>query len=283
MPRPTNQPKLWLINFLMISVSSLVFQKKLHHDLGREFENKQLHHLKALSGIRGSHTTPYHPQGNGQTERFNRTLLSMLRTLTEEQKSDWKNHLPKVIHAYNCTTSEATGYSPFFLLFGRPPQLPVDLLFETESESCARSSQEYVEKWGWRMAEAYDIASRNASKSADRGKRQYDKKRYGPTLQVGSRVLVKIRSYWERIKGQKGEDSPVFEVEPECGRGRTRILHSNMLLPCDFLPVTTHGENIPTTTHTKRGNRDKNKQKQKHLLDKLNKWTVKTLMMIFLQ
>ena len=265
----------------MISVSSLVFQKKLHHDLGREFENKQLHHLKALSGIRGSHTTPYHPQGNGQTERFNRTLLSMLRTLTEEQKSDWKNHLPKVIHAYNCTTSEATGYSPFFLLFGRPPRLPVDLLFETESENCARSSQEYVEKWGRRMAEAYDIASRNASKSADRGKRQYDKKRYGPTLQVGSRVLVKIRSYWERIKGQKGEDSPVFEVEPECGRGRTRILHSNMLLPCDFLPVTTHGENIPTTTHTRRGNRDKNKQK--HLLDKLNKWTVKTLMMIFLQ
>ena len=217
------------------------FPEKLHHDLGREFENKLLHHLKALSGIRGSHTTPYHlpHAGNGQTERFNRTLFSMLRTLTEEQKSDWKNHLPKVIHAYNCTTSEATGYSPFFLLFGRPPRLPVDLLFETESENCARSSQEYVEKWGRRMAEAYDIASRNASKSADRGKRQYDKKRYGPTLQVGSRVLVrnvterggpgKIRSYWEDniyvIKGQKGEDSPLFEVEPECGRGRTRILH----------------------------------------------------------
>ena len=53
----------------------------------------------------------------------------------------------------------------------------------------------------------------------------------------------------------------MFEVEPECGRGRTRIPHRNMLLPCDFLPVTTHGENTPTTTRTKRCNRDKNKQK----------------------
>lgn len=70
----------------------------------------------------------------------------MLTTLTEEQKVDWKNHLPKVIHAYNCTANEATGYSPFFLLFGRPPRLPVDLLFGIESQDCPGSHQDYVER-----------------------------------------------------------------------------------------------------------------------------------------
>lgn len=157
---------------------SFGFPEKLHHDLGPEFKNRLLHHLKELSGMKGSHTsTQYHLQGNGQTERFNQTLLSMLRTLTEEQKSDWKSYLPKVAHACNCAVNEATGYSPFFL-FGRLPRLPVDLLFGIKREDSPRPYQDNVDSWRQIMNEAYSIASRNAAKSASRGKTQYDKKKF---------------------------------------------------------------------------------------------------------
>ena len=90
--------------------------------------------------------TLYHPEGNGQVERFNSTLLSMLCTLPEDKKSHWSDHVGKVVHAYNCTNNEATGYSPFYVLFGRSPRLPIDLIFNTSSPSTPAKHREFVEK-----------------------------------------------------------------------------------------------------------------------------------------
>lgn len=78
----------------------------------------------------------------------------MLRTLTEEEKADWKTSVPKVVHTYNSTRSEATGYSPYFLLFGRSSRLPIDNLFNLGVSNKREGHENYVTNWQRRMGEA---------------------------------------------------------------------------------------------------------------------------------
>ena len=100
-----------------------------------------------------------HPQCNRKAERFNKTLLVMLRTLPEEQKNRWHEYILKVVHAYNCTKIEPTRYSPFFLLFRRSPRFPIDMILGTSLESVKGAHSNNVTKWKSVMSEAYTLAA----------------------------------------------------------------------------------------------------------------------------
>lgn len=97
-----------------------------------------------LYGIQKTHTTPYHPQGNGQCERFNQTLHDLLRSLPPEQKRSWTQHLAHVVFTYNTTCYHTTGESPHFLMFGQTPQLPVDFLLAGVEDPVMGSVEDWV-------------------------------------------------------------------------------------------------------------------------------------------
>lgn len=234
--------------------------ERLHTDQGPDFESHLIKELCDLAGIEKTRTTPYHPRGN-PVERFNRTLLSMLGTLQPQQKSRWKEYVKPLVHAYNCTKNEVTGYTPYELMFGRSPRLPVDLAFGLPvRNSSPTSHSQYVRDLRSRLEESYRLAATNAVKSAERNKTRFDQRVKPSVLEEGDRVLVrnvrlrgkhKLEDKWESnvyVVVKRAGDLPVYTVRPEFNTsGQTRTLHRDLLLPCGFLPALTAPE-LPSAT-----------------------------------
>ena len=229
---------------------------KIHSDRGGEFTSKLFEELHRISGIKPSKTTPYHPEGNGKAERFNRTVCNMLKTLSEEAKRDWKSHLPKLSFAYNSTIHKSTGFSPFRLLFGRESSLPIDFVFEgveREPKLQNRSHEQFLKEWGESMEEACRLAKENMGKMTDYNKKVYDKKAKAVEIVVGDRVLMqnkrdrtegtgKLKSYWEHSIFEvleKKENLPVYTIRNINKKSDKRVVHRNLLMLCNELPMNT--------------------------------------------
>ena len=135
------------------------FPARIHSDQGRNFESSTIRHLCDLAGVRKSHTTPYHPMSNGQVERFNHTFLDMLGTLDPAEKADWKKYVPVLTHSYNATRHESTGYTPFYLMYGRHPRLPVDLFFRRKGASGETDYTEYISTLKKQLSYAYSVVN----------------------------------------------------------------------------------------------------------------------------
>ena len=116
-----------------------------------------------MAGVKKSRTTPYHPQGNGQCESVNQTLLNMLGTLEDDKKANWKNYVAPMVHAYNATRHESTGYSPHFLMFGWHPRLAIDAFLGNEVNPTSSSEHNsYVSDLKKRLQFAYKTAAKTA-------------------------------------------------------------------------------------------------------------------------
>ena len=179
---------------------------------------------------------------NGQCERFNSTLCNMLGTLPEKEKADWKSHLGSMTHAYNCTKHPSTTCSPYYLMFGRQPRLPIDyemgLPIDVLGDTCSKTR--YVQKLKQRLNFAYKRAKEISQKQAQKYKLSYDKTVKGSQLQIDDLVLVKrvawkgrhkIQNKWEPdeyvVVAQPNKNIPVYKVKP-IGEGK---VHRNLLLP----------------------------------------------------
>ena len=233
---------LWY-NFFMV----YGFCSKILSDQGRDFESLIIKELCEIAGIRKCRTTPYHPSGN-PVERWNRTLLGMLRGLEVDKKDSWKKFLPEVVHAYNACVHSSTGYSPYYLMFGRHPRLPIDLTFGISLNPQGNvTTKNYVKTLKTQLSYAYRNACNEMEKASMKNKVRYDVSAKASDLHVGDRVLVKrlglrrtgkLSDKWEdtiHVVIACKDNLPVYTVQNEARTGPMRTLHRNYLLPLGYV------------------------------------------------
>ena len=224
------------------------FPERIHTDQGANFESELIAELLRLAGVSKSHTTAYHSMGNGGTERFNRTLGNMLRSLPLREKAKWPQQIQTLTFAYNPTVHETTGYAPFHLMFGRVPRLPVDIMFkQVLRDPVVVDYSSYVNTLMSHLQEAVTIAQKHCITEQEKQARGYNQKVKGTYLNKGDRVLLankgergkkKLADKWAVTVYtviDKNTQTHIYKLEDDAGN--TKVVHRNLILDISFLPI----------------------------------------------
>ena len=170
--------------------------RAIHTDRGAQFVGRWWREIWSLLGTKLKYGTAYHPQSQGQVERMNAVVSQTLRCLMSDvpDLSKWKEYLPTVEMVVNSLPNRSTGYSPFFLMYGYHPVLPVELLKGDESTKIETLSK-YLE----RTQEVWLHARAQMEKAVAIQKSYYDKKHRDVQYTVGDLVLLSTQNL--RLKG----------------------------------------------------------------------------------
>ena len=117
--------------FALVKTDSIMLDNVLTDEVvcryGAPEVSEMIQSLCDQLSIKRTQTTAYHPQGNGQVERF-RMLEGSLSKMASSHQRDWDNHLQKALLAYQTAVHESIGFTPFMVTFGWSPNLPIDVM-----------------------------------------------------------------------------------------------------------------------------------------------------------
>ena len=141
-------------------------------DNGPQFASRLFQETCTLLGIKNVFTTTYHPQCNGQAERFNRTILASLRTYVADHPNDWDLFTDALTYAYNTQPHKSTGTAPFELVLSRmPPSLVLRREPEMVREQNSATSHSIWRNW---LKAQIEAAGQQMLKTQERYRRNYD-------------------------------------------------------------------------------------------------------------
>jgi hypothetical protein len=224
----------------------------LHSDQGNEFTADVFVRMCKLLGIDKTRTSAYHPEGNGQVERYNRTMGALLAIYCDEHYRDWDTHLPYLAAAYRSTVHSSTGFTPNLMIRGREVSMPITVLHsDPNRDPELLDPDDYVNQLQDMLERTHTAARHILGKAATHQKRHYDHRALErPQLVAGQAVWLlelkglagvskKLQSPWK--PGAviiKRLDDVNYRIKT--GPSATpKVVHVNRLMPYE-------GRNPPT-------------------------------------
>ena len=157
-------------------------------DRGQAFLSGLMKEVEVLLGFHKVNTTVYHPQTDGLVERYNRTLTAMLAKTVERGGPEWDKSY--VLFAYRASPQASSGESPFLLVYGRDPRLPVPATLSPKKTPLTTGLKEYGVTLHQKMAEAWELARQSIGRAQKRQKKVYDRRTKSTSFQEGARVFL---------------------------------------------------------------------------------------------
>ena len=157
-------------------------------DNGTEFKNNLMNQVLKQLGTEQIFSAPYHPQSNSKLEVFHKYLKPTMKKLCEKDLSNWDQYLNQVLASYRVTPNLATAEMPFFLVYGRDPNLPLHQLLEPMQQFLGDTDS------GMLNLEAHRLTLTIAKKTLDENSFKAAHKtmdRKPPTFKIGDRVYFK--------------------------------------------------------------------------------------------
>lgn len=164
---------------------------QVHTDQGRNFESSLFQEICKLLQITKTRTTSYRPSSNGQVERYNRTLLQMIRCHLGKLQSRWDEFLPQLTGAIRSSVNRQTGYTANKLMLGREVNMPADLVFGGLGPvSDEVDEHEYLRDLRAAITESHLLARSKLRTALKVMKREYDLRARSSKFQEGDAVYL---------------------------------------------------------------------------------------------
>ncbi len=170
-------------------------------DQGSNVSGEIINDLCNVLGIEKRRSSAYHSQGNGFAERSIRRIKDMLRSALLQRKTNqnkWASVLPELVFALNTVPSKATNCVPYNVIFGRPPRLPIDALFNHQQRKTAvdiSTAADYADERNFVLQDVFDVVFTNLQLNKEKMQQQYNKSLRFFDHQPGEKVWLKVKFY----------------------------------------------------------------------------------------